>query len=298
MKKIKVIFTLATSLLLLQGCNSTPSKANENTNSNTELQTLQKEKDSLEKTNKELTKKLADLESKTGKEQKTYELNKKLAQKIYSIYTGSPWDDRLEDAGWEFNKTSSTKGTISTNRGGGQVIQILSNYAIMFEMGGLDEPTISNLKVIDLNTEKVMNEYPDQNNSDSKENNKETAQKSSSPNTDKEKLKKQLTDKTFIAPSPEESGYKAKEIMAAVEDYLISNKSNPEDYQVDVEGTTDDGNTLLALRQDNHAGAVVVMKRYVLDKNGYVYEYDFFEQKAKDTPLTNIYIEGILNPKN
>lgn len=91
MKKIKVIFTLATSLLLLQGCNNTPSKANENTNSTTELQTVQKEKDSLEKTNKELTKKLTDLESKAGKEQKTYELDKKLAQKIYSIYTGSPW---------------------------------------------------------------------------------------------------------------------------------------------------------------------------------------------------------------
>ncbi|WP_255450828.1 hypothetical protein [Bacillus sp. AY3-1] len=57
MKKIKVIFTLATSLLLLQGYNNTPSKANENTNSTTELQTVQKEKDSLEKANKELTKK-------------------------------------------------------------------------------------------------------------------------------------------------------------------------------------------------------------------------------------------------
>lgn len=297
MKKIKVIFTLATSLLLLQGCNNTPSKANENTNSTTELQTVQKEKDSLEKTNKELTKKLADLESKTGKEQKTYELDKKLAQKIYSIYTGTPWDNSLEDAGWEFKKNSNTKGTISTNRGGGQVIQILSNYAIMFEVGGLDAPTISNLKIIDLNTEKVMNEYPDQNANDSTENNKEETTKSSSK-VDKEKLKKQLTDKTFKAPSPEESGYKAKEIMAAVEDYLISSKNNPQDYQVDVEGTTDDGNMLLALRQDNHAGAVVVMKRYVLDKNGYIYEYDFIEQKAKDTPLTNIYIRDLLNQRD
>ncbi|PFW58422.1 hypothetical protein COL13_06020 [Bacillus cereus] len=297
MKKGKVIFTLATSLLLLQGCNNTPSKANETTNSNTEVQTMKKENESLEKTNKELTKKIADLEAKTGKEQKTYELDKKLAQKIYSIYTGSPWDNRLEDAGWEFKKNSNTKGTISSNRGGGQVIQILSNYAIMFEIGGLDAPTISNLKVIDLNTEKVMDEYPDQNANDSKETNKEEATKSSSK-VDKEKLKKQLTDKTFVAPSPEESGYKAKEVMAAVEDYLISNKSNPGDYQVDVEDTTDDGNTLLALRQDNHAGAVVVMNRYVLDKNGYVYEYDFLEQKAKDTPLTNIYIRDLLNQKD
>ncbi|MGH0943945.1 hypothetical protein ACQVTS_22250 [Bacillus mycoides] len=297
MKKIKVIFTLATSLLLLQGCNNTPSKANENTNSTTELQTVQKEKDSLEKTNKELTKKLADLESKTSKEQKTYELDKKLAQKIYSIYTGSPWDNSLEDAGWEFKKNSNTKGTISTNRGGGQVIQILSNYAIMFEMGGLDAPTISNLKVIDLHTEKVTNEYPDQNANDNKENNKEETKKPSSK-VDKEKLKKQLTDKTFVAPPPEESGYKAKEIMAAVEDYLIASKNNPQDYQVDVEGTTDDGNTLLALRQDNHAGAVVVMKRYVLDKNGYIYEYDFLEQKAKDAPVTNIYIRDLLNQKD
>ncbi|KLA32183.1 hypothetical protein [Bacillus cereus] len=294
MKKIKVIFTLATSLLLLQGCNNTPSKANENTNSTTELQTVQKKKDSLEKANKELTKKLADLESKADKEQKTYELDKKLAQKIYSIYTGSPWDNSLEDAGWEFEKNSNTKGTISTNRGGGQVIQILSNYAIMFEVGGLDTPTISNLKMIDLNTEKVINEYPDQNANDSKENNKEETTKSSSK-VDKEKLKKQLTDKTFVAPSPEESGYKTKEIMAAVEDYLISGKNNPQDYQVDVEGTTDDGNTLLALRQDNHAGAVVVMKRYVLDKNGYIYEYAFIEQKAKDTPLTNIYIRDLFD---
>ncbi|EJS73975.1 hypothetical protein [Bacillus cereus] len=297
MKKIKVIFTLATSLLLLQGCNNTPSKANENTNSDTELQTIQKEKESLEQTNKELTKKIANLEAKTGKEQKTYELDEKLAQKIYSIYTGTPWNDKHYDAGWEFNKNSNTKGTITSNRGGGQVIQILANYAIMFEMGGLDAPTIGNLKIIDLNTEKVMNTYPDQNADDNTENNKETANKTSAK-IDKEKLKKQLTDKTFIAPSPEESGYKAKEIMAAVEDYLISGKSNPQDYQVDVDGTTDDGNTILALRQDNHAGAIVVMQRYVLDKNGYIYEYDFIEQKAKDTPLTNIYIEELLNQKD
>ncbi|QWG62368.1 hypothetical protein [Bacillus mycoides] len=297
MKKIKVIFTLATSLLLLQGCNSTPSKANENTNSTTELQALKKENDSLEKTNKELTKKLADLESKPNKEQKAYELDKKLAQKIYSIYTGSPWNNSLEDAGWEFKKNSNTKGTISTNRGGGQVIQLLSNYAIMFEVGGLDAPTISNLKVIDLNTEKVMNEYPDQNNSDSKENNKETAQKSSSPNTDKEKLKKQLTDKTFKAPSTiEEGAFRFSEIEAGMTTYLISSKENPQDFELEhLDDPTDEGMSLFLLRKDSHNGNMFVAGYYAVDKNGYVYEYKFAEQKAKDTPLTNLYIEELLN---
>lgn len=296
MKKIKVIFTLATSLLLLQGCNNTPSKANENTNSTTELQTVQKEKDSLEKTNKELTKKLADLESKAGKEQKTYELDKKLAQKIYSIYTGSPWDNSLEDAGWEFKKNSNTKGTISTNRGGGQVIQILSNYAIMFEMGGLDAPTISNLKIIDLNTEKVTNEYPDQNANDSKENNKEAIKKSSSK-VDKEKLKKQLTDKTFKAPSTiEEGAFRASEIEAGMTTYLISSKENPKDFELEhMDEPTNEGMSLFLLRKDSHNGNMFVAGYYVVDKNGYVYEYDFAKEKAKDTPLTNLYIEELLN---
>ncbi|HDR8093550.1 TPA: hypothetical protein QCZ12_003644 [Bacillus cereus] len=296
MKKIKVIFTLATSLLLLQGCNNTPSKANENTNSTTELQTVQKEKDSLEKANKELTKKLADLESKADKEQKTYELDNKLAQKIYSIYTGSPWDNSLEDAGWEFKKNANTKGTISTNRGGGQVIQILSNYAIIFEVGGLDTPTISNLKMIDLNTEKVINEYPDQNANDSKENNKEETTKSSSK-VDKEKLKKQLTDKTFIAPSTiEEGAFRFSEIEAGMTTYLISSKENPQDFELEhLDDPTDEGMSLFLLRKDSHNGNMFVAGYYAVDKNGYVYEYDFAKEKAKDTPLTNLYIEAQLS---
>ncbi|HDR6309462.1 TPA: hypothetical protein QCU60_001284 [Bacillus cereus] len=296
MKKIKVIFTLATSLLLLQGCNSASSKTNENTNSTTELQALQEKNDSLEKTNKELTKKLTDLESKAGKEQKTYELDKKLAQKIYSIYTGLPWDNSLEDAGWEFKKNSNTKGTISTNRGGGQVIQILSNYAIMFEVGGLDTPTISNLKMIDLNTEKVINEYPDQNANGSKENNKEETTKSSSK-VDKEKLKKQLTDKTFKAPSTvEEGAFRFSEIEAGMTTYLISSKENPQDFELEtLENPNNDGMTLFALRKDNHIGNMFVAGHYAVDKNGYVYKYNFVEFKAEDTPLTNLYIEALLS---
>ncbi|EJS65834.1 hypothetical protein CN425_02305 [Bacillus cereus] len=296
MKKIKVIFTLATSLLLLQGCNNTPSKANENTNSDTELQTIQKEKESLEQTNKELTKKIANLEAKTGKEQKTYELDEKLAQKIYSIYTGSPWDNSLEDAGWEFNKNSNTKGTITSNRGGGQVIQILSNYAIMFEMGGLDAPTISNLKVIDLNTEKVMNTYPDQNADDNTENNKEAANKTSAK-IDKEKLKKQLTDKTFKAPSTvEEGAFRFSEIEAGMTTYLISSKESPQDFELEhLDNPTNEGMSLFLLRKDSHNGNMFVAGYYAVDKDGYVYEYDFAEEKAKDTPLTNLYIEELLN---
>lgn len=296
MKKGKVIFTLATSLLLLQGCNNTTSKANETTNSNTEVQTMKKENESLEKTNKELTKKIANLEAKTAKEQKTYELDKKLAQKIYSIYTGSPWDNSLEDAGWEFKKNSNTKGTISSDRGGGQVIQILSNYAIMFEVGGLDAPTISNLKIIDLNTEKVMNEYPDQNTNDSKENKKEEAKKSSSK-IDKEKLKKQLTDKTFKAPSTiEEGAFRFSEIEAGMTTYLISSKENPQDFELEhMDDPTNEGMSLFLLRKDSYNGNMFVAGYYAVDKNGYVYEYDFAKEKAKNTPLTNLYIEELLN---
>ncbi|MGE6367210.1 hypothetical protein ACQKD9_26610 [Bacillus paramycoides] len=292
MKKGIVISLVAASVLLLQGCNNTSSKASENNTSDAELQTIKKERDSLEKTNNELTKKISELESKskTNKEQKTYKLDEKLAKKIYSIYKGSPWNDDFYKGGWTFTKESDTKGIITADRGGGQPIYLLSNYAVIFETGL--EDSMGQLKIIDLNTEKIIDQYPKDSNNDSKESNKETAQKSSA-NTDKEKLKKQLTDKTFIAPPPEESGYKAKEIMAAMEDYLIP-KNNPEGYQVDIDGTTGDGNTIYALRRDNNHGAIVVIKRCVLDKNGYVYDYDFIEEKAKDTPLTNIYIEDLL----
>ncbi|WP_433775142.1 hypothetical protein [Bacillus wiedmannii] len=295
MKKGIVISMITASILLLQGCDNASSKASENQNtstkSNAESQNTKEELESLKKENKDLTKKIADLESKPNKEQKTYKLDEKLAKKIYSIYKGTPWNDNILDGGWTFTKESDTKGIITADRGGGQPIYLLSNYAVIFETGL--EDSMGQLKIIDLNTEKIIDQYPKESNNDSKEGNKETAQKSS-PNTDKEKLKKQLTDKTFIAPPPEESGYKAKEIMAAMEDYLIP-KNNPEGYQVDIDGTTDDGNTIYALRRDNQHGAIVVIKRCVLDKNGYVYDYDFLEQKAKDTPLTNIYIKALLN---
>ncbi|WP_235712927.1 hypothetical protein [Bacillus mycoides] len=203
MRKSIIISMIATSTLLLQGCNNTSSKASENQNtstkSNAESQNTKEELESLKKENKDLAKKVEDLEAKTDKKQ---------------------------------NDTDSTEG------------------------------------------------------------NKENIQKPS-PNTDKEKLKKQLTDKTFIAPPPEESGYKAKEIMAAMESYLIP-KENSDDYQVDIDGTTDDGNAIYALRRDNHGNMMLVVRRCVLDKNGYVYDYDFIEEKAKDTPLTNIYIEDLL----
>ncbi|MGF9853104.1 hypothetical protein ABHN09_16235 [Bacillus paramobilis] len=290
MKKGIVISIVAASALLLQGCNNSSSKASENNTSDAELQTIKKERDSLEKTNNELTKKIAALESKTNKEQKTYKLDEELAKKIYSIYKRTPWNDNILDGGWTFTKESDTKGIITADRGGGQPIYLLSNYAVIFETGL--EDSMGQLKIINLDTEKIIDQYPKESNNDSKESNKETVQKSSL-NTDKEKLKKQLTDKTFIAPPPEESGYKAKEIMAAMESYLIP-KENAEDYQVDVDGTTDDGNTIYALRRDNHANAIVVIKRCVLDKNGYVYNYNFIEQKAEDTPLTNIYLMDLV----
>ncbi|SCB99320.1 hypothetical protein [Bacillus mycoides] len=296
MKKSIVISLLAASALLLQGCNNTSSKASENKPSDAELQSVKKERDSLEKTNNELTKKIADLESKTNKEQKTYKLDEKLAKKIYSIYKGSPWNDDFYKGGWTFTKESDTKGIITADRGGGQPIYLLSNYAVIFETGL--EDSMGQLKIIDLNTEKIIDQYPKQDNTASKESNKETVQKSSSK-IDKEKLKKQLTDKTFVAPSFEEGGYKAKELDAAMEGYLISTKEKPEDYELEqLENPNNDGMSLFALRKDNHNGNMFVAGRYAVDKNGYVYEYDFFEQKAKDTPLTNLYIEELLNQKD
>lgn len=208
-------------------------------------------------------------------------------------------DNSLENAGWGFKKNSNTKGTISINRGGGQVIQILSNYAIMFEVGGLDAPTISNLKIIDLNTEKVMNEYPDQNTNDSTENNKEETTKSS-VKVDKEKLKKQLTDKTFKAPlTIEEGAFRFSEIEAGMTTYLISSKENPQDFELEhLDDPTDEGMSLFLLRKDSHNGNMFVAGYYAVNKNGYVYEYDFAKEKAKDTPLTNLYVEELLNPKD
>lgn len=292
MNKSIVISLLAASALLLQGCNNT--SASENKSSDAELQSIKKERDSLEKTNNELTKKIADLESKPNKEQKTYKLDEKLAKKIYSIYKGSPWNDDFYKGGWTFTKESNTKGIITADRGGGQPIYLLSNYAVIFETGL--EDSMGELKIIDLNIEKVIDQYPKESNGDSKENNKESTQKSSA-NTDKEKLKKQLTDKTFKAPSTiEEGAFRASEIEAGMTTYLISSKENPQDFELEkLDDPTDEGMSLFLLRKDSHNGNMFVAGYYAVDKNGYVYEYKFAEQKAKDTPLTNLYIEELLN---
>lgn len=302
MKKSIVISLIATSALLLQGCNNTSSKASENqntsTNSNTELQDTKKELESLKKENNDLTKKITDLESKTNREQKTYKLDEKLAKKIYGIYKGSPGNDELYKGGWTFTKESDTKGITTADRGGGQPIYLLSNYAVMFETG-LDD-TIGQLKIIDLNTEKVIDQYPKQDNNNSKEKNEETTQ-NSSQNMDKEKLKKQLTDKTFKAPKSFAEGLiTSEELEESLRIYLMekdSNNAKEEDYELDrLEDVPPADKRVYALRKDNHIGNMSVRGHYALDENGYVYKYNFIEQKIEDTPLTNLYIEGVLNP--
>lgn len=298
MKKSIIISIIVTSALLLQGCNNTSSKASENKASDTELQTIKKERDSLEKTNNELTKKIADLESKTNKEQKPYKLDKKLAQEIYSIYKGISWNDNILNGGWEFTKESDTKGIITADRGGGQPIYLLSNYAVMFETG-LDD-TMGQLKIIDLNTKKVIDQYPKQDNINSEESQQKTTQ-NSSQNMDKEKLKKQLTDKTFKAPKSYAEGLiTSEELESALKTYLMKkdpNNAKEEDYELDrLEDFPPADKRVYALRKDNHIGNMSVRGHYALDGNGYVYKYNFTEQTVEDTPLTNLYIEGVLNP--
>ncbi|SCB68911.1 hypothetical protein [Bacillus mycoides] len=298
MKKGIVISMIAASVLLLQGCNNTSSKASENKTSDAELQTIKKERDSLEKTNNELTKKITDLESKTNKEQKPYKLDKKLAQEIYSIYKGISWNDNILNGGWEFTKESDTKGIITADRGGGQPIYLLSNYAVMFETG-LDD-TMGQLKIIDLNTKKVIDQYPKQDNINSEESQQKTTQ-NSSQNMDKEKLKKQLTDKTFKAPKSYAEGLiTSEELESSLKTYLMKkdpNNAKEEDYELDrLEDFPPADKRVYALRKDNHIGNMSVRGHYALDGNGYVYRYNFAEQTVEDTPLTNLYIEGVLNP--
>ncbi|PFF12443.1 hypothetical protein CN324_29970 [Bacillus anthracis] len=298
MKKSIVISLVAASALLLQGCNNTSSKASENqntsTNSNTELQETKKELESLKKENNDLTKKITDLESKTNKEQKTYKLDEKLAKKIYSIYKGSPWNDDFYKAGWTFNKETDTKGIITSDRGGGQPIYLLSNYVVIFETG-LDE-NMGQLKIIDLNTEKIIDQYPKQDNINSEESQQKTTQ-----NMDKEKLKKQLTDKTFKAPKSYAEGLiTPEELESALKTYLMkkdSNNAKEEDYELErLEDFPPTDKRIYALRKDNHIGNMSVRGHYALDGDGYVYKYNFAKETVEDTPLTNLYIEGILNP--
>ncbi len=134
-----------------------------------------------------------------------------------------------------------------------------------------------------------------QNNTDSTEIHKETEQKKS-PNIDKEKLKKQLTDKTFIAPKSNAEGHLSiAELEMALKDYLIPKNAKHEEYELDKsDGLPSDDKIVYALRKDNHVGNMAVVGYYALDENGYIYKYNFVEQKVEATPLTNIYIEGVL----
>ncbi|GIN96921.1 hypothetical protein J6TS1_27910 [Siminovitchia terrae] len=273
MKKSIIISIIAASTLLLQGCNNTTSsKASENKTSDAELQAIKKERDSLEKTNNELTKKIADLESKTNKEPKTYTLDEKLAQKVYSIYTGQPWDNNIYDAGWAFTKESDTNGIITADRGGGQPIYLLSNYVVIFETGLND--SMGQLEIIDLNTETVIDRFPKEDIDE--HNNQETTQK---PSTN--------TDKTFIAPKTYQEGLlNGEELRMALLDYLMPADAEYEDYELELNS---DG--VYILRADNHLGNMVVVGHYVIDENGYVYKYNFVNQTVHDTPETNLYLE-------
>lgn len=134
-----------------------------------------------------------------------------------------------------------------------------------------------------------------QNNTDSTEIHKETEQKKSS-NIDKEKLKKQLTDKTFIAPKSNAEGrLSVAELEMALKDYLMPKNAKHEEYELEKsESTTPDNKLVYAFKKDNNKGSMVTTGYYALDENGYVYKYNFMEEKAEATPLTNIYIEGVL----
>ena len=135
-------------------------------------------------------------------------------------------------------------------------------------------------------------------NTDSKESNKEATQQSSS-NTDKEKLKKQLTDGTFIAPKSNAEGrLSIAELEMSLKEYLMPKNANHEEYELEKsESSTPDNKLVYAFKKDNHKGSMVTTGYYVLDGNGYIYKYNFMEEKAEDTPLTNIYIAGVL-PNN
>ncbi|WP_257141875.1 zinc ribbon domain-containing protein [Bacillus wiedmannii] len=131
-----------------------------------------------------------------------------------------------------------------------------------------------------------------------KANDNKNVQKASS-NTDKEKLKKQLTDGTFIAPKSNAEGrLSIAELEMALKEYLMPKNANHEEYELDKsDGLPSDDKIVYALRKDNHVGNMTVVGYYALDENGYIYKYNFIEQKVEDTPLTNIYIAGVL-PNN
>ncbi|WP_165611463.1 zinc ribbon domain-containing protein [Bacillus tropicus] len=134
-----------------------------------------------------------------------------------------------------------------------------------------------------------------QNNNNKATNDNNNMQKSSS-NTDKEKLKKQLTDKTFIAPKSNAEGrLSVAELEMALKEYLMPKNAKHEEYELEKsESKTPDNKLVYAFKKDNHKGSMVTTGYYVLDENGYVYKCNFMEEKAEDTPLTNIYIAGVL----
>lgn len=105
----------------------------------------------------------------------------------------------------------------------------------------------------------------------------------------------QLTDKTFKAPlTIEEGAFGDSKIEVGVTTYFISSKENPQDFELDhLWHPTDEGMSLFLLRKDRHNRNMFVTGYYAVDKNGYGYR--FAEQKAKDTPLTHLYIEELLN---
>ncbi|MFJ8530296.1 hypothetical protein [Bacillus sp. NPDC094106] len=109
-------------------------------------------------------------------------------------------------------------------------------------------------------------------------------------------MKKQLTDKTFIAPKSNAEGrLSIAELEMSLKEYLMPKNAKHKDYELDKsDGLPSDNKIVYALRKDNHIGNMAVVGYYALDENGYIYKYNFVEQKVEDTPLTNIYIEDLL----
>ncbi|PGY17736.1 hypothetical protein [Bacillus cereus] len=168
-----------------------------------------------------------------------------------------------------------------------QKIQLLSNYAIMFTSENSDD-IINQIKIID--------QYPHYEKNNENENIKQNTQ-SLPQNPDRENLKKQLTDKTFKAPSNDKMS--DSEILAELTTYLITDKKDPDkkmpyNEYLEIEKSNTDGNILFSLKRDDNAGTVSVANHYLVDKNGYVYEYDSTKKAAYKVPLTNLYIDKLL----
>ncbi|SCB68909.1 hypothetical protein [Bacillus mycoides] len=114
-------------------------------------------------------------------------------------------------------------------------------------------------------------------------------------NPERENLKKQLTDKTFKAPSNDKMS--DSEISAELTTYLITDKKDPDkkmpyNEYLEIEKSNTDGNILFSLKRDDNAGTISVANHYLVDKNGY--EYDSTKKAAYKVPLTNLYIDKLL----